>query len=559
MRAAALSLVIGVCALLPAAGQQKSDVPYRIAFDSGRDVTMHDSDEKTGKEGLFVTVRFTITVEGNAAAAPGTDYKIIIEEDGHRVKEEDVPRPTPSEELSVVLAIDTSGSMKEHGRMAQAKSAAGIFLDKLPKKADCGLILFDHEMRPPVLAPTSDRNLLRKEIQNVDPRGGTAYLDAATKGIDMLKSSRRGHERAVVIMTDGIDLNSSASLDGVIQEARRNRVKVYTIGIGEPGKLEQVSSVLVLDHSGSMQAPADDQEATPKIKALHRAASRFVSIMPSTGRTTLVPFQTAVGTPQPFSNDKLALQSAIKDLTPQGETALFDATYAAIATLEADGARGKRAVVAMTDGVDNSSRRRVDEVIDRAREAKIALFMLGFGRKGELDEKTMTEMATQTGGKYYHAQNEKALLEIFENLSIDLHDDGIDEATLTRLAKETGGQYYPAKNVQDLRFILEQVTQNIQKKEYAVTFPSLRQVKDGTARNVTLKLVRRTGELISSGGYQAGEQVIQEKQAGYQTHGVVVAEMHHMVYLVLLVIIAALIAVPSLLRKRPAPAANQKS
>src|SRR5439155_11182723 len=120
------------------------------------------------------------------------------------------------------------------------------------------------------------------------------------------------------------------------------------------------------------------------------------------------------------------------------------------------------------------------------------LHMLGFGRKGELDEKTMQTMAAQTGGKYYHAKNKKALVEIFENLSIQLHDDGIDEATLTKLAQQTGGQYYPAKNVQDLKFILEQVTQNIQKEEYAVTFASLRPSQDGTARNVTLKLDRRT-------------------------------------------------------------------
>src|SRR6202040_1084596 len=171
----------------------------------------------------------------------------------------------------------------------------------------------------------------------VEPRGGTAYLDAAAKGIDMLKGSRRNHERALVIMTDGIDLNSAVSLEGVIQQARQTRVRVYTIGIGEPGKLEQVTSALVLDHSGSMQAPAEDQESTPKIKALHGAASRFVSIMPSTGRTTLIPFNTTVGAPQPFSNDKVALQRAIKSLVPAGETALFDATYAAIATLEADG------------------------------------------------------------------------------------------------------------------------------------------------------------------------------------------------------------------------------
>ncbi len=187
-----------------------------------------------------------------------------------------------------------------------------------------------------------------------------------------------------------------------------------------------------------------------------------------------------------------------------------------------------------------------------AREAKIPLHILGFGRKGELDEKTMQAMAAQTGGQYYHAKNEKALMEIFENLSIQLHDDGIDEVTLTRLAQQTGGQYYPAKNVQDLHFILEKVTQNIQKKEYAVTFPSLRQVRDGTARNVSLKLVRRSGEVVSNqagANYRAGDQVVEEKKAAYQTRGVVVAEMNHLVYLVLLGAIGVLVLLPSMLKK----------
>lgn len=549
-------ILLASCAVWPALGQpaQKAEVPYHIDFDSSRDVSTQDKDN-SGKSGLFVTVRFNITLDGAKVAQTGSDYKIVIEEDGHRVWEKPVPKPTPSDELSVVLAIDTSGSMKEFGRIAQARKAAEVFLGKLPARADCGLILFDHEMRPPVIAPTLDRKILLNEIGKVEPRGGTAYLDAVAKGIDMLKASRKHNDRALVIMTDGIDLNSSASLERVVAEAKKNQVRVYTIGIGDPGRMDPVNSVLVLDHSGSMQAPADDADTTSKINALHAAASRFVSIMPSTGRTTLIPFNSGVTTPKPFSNNKFALTSDIQALQPVGETALFDATYAAIATLEASGTRGKRAVVAMTDGVDNSSRRRVEEVIERAREAKIPLHMLGFGRKGELDEKAMQAMAERTGGKYYHARNEKSLLEIFENLSIQLHDDGIDEATLTKLAQQTGGNYYPAKNVQDLQFILEKVTQSIQKKEYSVTFASARPVKDGTARNVTLKLVRRGGEVVSNEAgvnYVPGEQVVEVQKARYQTHGVVVAEMNPIVYLLLLVIIGGLIAVPSMLKKRPA-------
>ena len=45
-------------------------------------------------------------------------------------------------------------------------------------------------------------------------------------------------------MTDGIDLNSKQTIEQVIAEAKRERVRVYTIGIGEPGKLEQVNTVL---------------------------------------------------------------------------------------------------------------------------------------------------------------------------------------------------------------------------------------------------------------------------------------------------------------------------
>ncbi|HMC63435.1 MAG TPA: VWA domain-containing protein, partial [Gemmataceae bacterium] len=416
-----ISVVILAAVLaLPLFGQ--SAPPYHIDFDPKHDVTLLDYDEQ-GNKGLFIQVRFTITLQGGKLEElAGADYKIKIEEDGHFIPPElDVPRAKPVEEISAVLALDTSGSMKERNRMVQAKMAAELFLRRLPARADCGLILFDHEIRPPVLAPTTDRGGLLQEIQAVQPRGGTAYLDAVAKGIETLARAPSRREKAVVLMTDGVDLNSQMPLNLVINEAIKNKVKVFTVGIGEPGRQERVSTVLVLDHSGSMKPPADDLDITPKIKALHRAAARFIEIMPSTGLATIIAFSTEVDRPHDFTNDKHKLTSQVLKLQPQGETALFDAVYAALATLEAEGALGKRAVVAMTDGIDNSSRRRVEEVIERSQEAKIPLYLLGFGREGELDQKTMEQMARATGGRYYHAKNEKALLDIFENLSIELH------------------------------------------------------------------------------------------------------------------------------------------
>jgi VWFA-related protein len=235
------------------------------------------------------------------------------------------------------------------------------------------------------------------------------------------------------------------------------------------------------------------------------------------------------------------LKANIRKLQPYGETALFDATYEAICVLDADHSRGKRAVIAMTDGIDNSSRRRVEEVINRAKEAGVPLYMLGFGRDGEIDDVTMKQMAQRTGGKYYHARNKDSLLEIFENLSILLHDDGIDEIALKRIAKDTGGQYFPAKNVSDLKFILEKVTTSIQREKYEIVFESKFQSSDGTLRNVALKLVQR-----GAGGQ---DRVVAVEKGSYQERGLVVAEMHPFVYLVLLGVIGVFIALPGLFRR----------
>src|SRR5262245_31534434 len=115
-----LILSLPVFAQAPAA-------PYRLEFDPKQDVL--EQAEYAGRTGWFITVRFAVVPEG--VPEPGTTYKVIIEEEGQKRFELDVPKPKTtvfSEELAVVLAMDTSGSMSEFGRMVQARKAADTFL-----------------------------------------------------------------------------------------------------------------------------------------------------------------------------------------------------------------------------------------------------------------------------------------------------------------------------------------------------------------------------------------------------------------------------------------------
>ncbi|MBI1832814.1 MAG: VWA domain-containing protein [Planctomycetes bacterium] len=564
---ALLPALLGVLAFGALAQEQKAAPRYVLKFDpAAGDVVQLDRD-KDGKTGIFFQVKFSLTLDSGAAVEKlEGDFKLVLEEDGKIVKIVDVvPKPVVSQAITTVaLAIDTSGSMKEHRRMEQARLAAEVFLRKLPAKSDCGLLLFDHETRKTAdktecrIDPILAREPLLAMINQIEPRGGTAYLDAGVNAIRMVRGVR-GRDRAVVLMTDGIDINSKQTIDDVIREAKKDGaidVRVYTIGIGEPGKFEKVNTVLVLDHSGSMKPPANDVDTLSKIESLHRAAHRYVESMSTAGRVSLIPFSTSVGRPRSFQEKKDAadLKKAISRLEPRGETALFDATYDAICTLEADNAQGRRAVVAMTDGYDNTSRRRVEEVIERAKDAKIPLYLLGFGRDGEIDDKTMRRMADETGGKFYHAKTADDLINIFENLSIQLHDDGIDEYSLKRIARETGGQYFPVKDANKLKVILEEVGKTIQREtfESTIVFPSHNQRADGKQRNVTLRLIRG-GKFTydpQTETYQVqGGQELESRTTGQIQRGLVIAEMNHVMYLVLLVGIGALIALPGLLRR----------
>ena len=111
------------------------------------------------------------------------------------------------------------------------------------------------------------RERLRQLINEATPQGGTAYLDATVEAAKMLKGVPG--RRAVIVMTDGMDTNSTATLKDAIAAAQEHELPVYTIGIGQPGRNDPVTTVLVLDRSGSMLGRANASDEKTKIEALN--------------------------------------------------------------------------------------------------------------------------------------------------------------------------------------------------------------------------------------------------------------------------------------------------
>ncbi|TMK68875.1 MAG: VWA domain-containing protein, partial [Actinobacteria bacterium] len=147
-------------------------------------------------------------------------------------------------EKSVVLAVDTSRSMKGQA-LADAARAARAFVAAKPPADRIAILGFGHK---PVLlttfsSSTIDAAQALRQIA-VDSRSGTALYDALVLAAQSLQSEQN-LGRVVILLTDGRDVSSQASLAQAIKEAHADGVAVYPIGIVgkgfDPGPLQRLA------------------------------------------------------------------------------------------------------------------------------------------------------------------------------------------------------------------------------------------------------------------------------------------------------------------------------
>ena len=153
----------------------------------------------------------------------------------------------PDQNATIMLLVDVSGSMRandvEPTRLDAAVAAMRTFLDRLPSRFKVGLVAFSSEPEP-LVAPTSNRDVLRQSIALLEPEAGTAVGDGIGVAVQMLRSSLRqaGYVRkpgqpvpaAIVLLSDG------AQNRGILQPVEAARmskaagIRIYPVSLGTP-------------------------------------------------------------------------------------------------------------------------------------------------------------------------------------------------------------------------------------------------------------------------------------------------------------------------------------
>jgi len=141
----------------------------------------------------------------------------------------------PSERvpLSIILVLDTSGSMKPNMHFLQ--EATLNFLYKLDDIDTALLVSFNESVKGSAEF-TGDTDRLERFVEGLQAWGGTSLYDAIHYSLGRIKDAPG--RKALVIFSDGADTTSQLQDKDVVDYARAVEATVYSIGFkGEGGGL----------------------------------------------------------------------------------------------------------------------------------------------------------------------------------------------------------------------------------------------------------------------------------------------------------------------------------
>lgn len=192
---------------------------------------------------------------------------------------------------------------------------------------------------------------------------------------------------------------------------------VDSFEVRENGEIQSISTfaeadfplavAVALDRSFSM---AGDRLAVAK-----SAARTFLGELRPEDQSMLIGVGSAVEVIAPLSTDRPRQLAALSAVDPFGTTGLYDAIVSAIESIQS--ARGRRALVLLSDGDDRFSTAKAADALDRARRSDVIVYPVAIGRT---NAPVFGELAALTGGRSFHVRDPKTLASTLRTIAREL-------------------------------------------------------------------------------------------------------------------------------------------
>jgi Ca-activated chloride channel family protein len=194
---------------------------------------------------------------------------------------------------------------------------------------------------------------------------------------------------------------------------------------------ERASVVLATDTSGSMQA-TDVQPS--RLVAAREAGLDFLDSVPREVKVGAVVFNHTVQSIEPPAGDREPVRQALERLRPSGGTATGEALSSSLALVEQAGTGARpapAAIVLLSDGASTHGRDPLP-LAEQAARLRVPIYSVALGtdagtigvqtpngvvqRAVPPDRDTLRRLAEISGGRYFEADDQPELSEVYERL-----------------------------------------------------------------------------------------------------------------------------------------------
>lgn len=300
---------------------------------------------------------------------------------------------------------------------------------------------------------------------------------------------------------------------------------------GQPQRLTNFATTetpfeiaLLLDTSGSTR---DD------LGLIRDAAKAFVRALRPGDRIALLAFKNktdkgqlkaAVDFLSPLTDNREVLEEAINALTTSNGTPFYDAVGQVGKRIfrepPREEVRGRRAIVALTDGVDSSSDSTFDEARASLARAGVASYFIQMSTEDYVEDRllkdceddgrlTLSEKQLERFRKLFVPMLQKedyqdfCRLGQFERMDISRRLYNLARQEMNEMARDSGGKNFSATTLQDARAAFAAVANEIG-TQYSLGYYPSNKTRDGQFRKITVQLRGvKDGQVRAREGYYA--------------------------------------------------------
>jgi Ca-activated chloride channel homolog len=188
-----------------------------------------------------------------------------------------------------------------------------------------------------------------------------------------------------------------------------------------------VDVALVLDTSASMRTD---------LSLIQSAAIGLVKRLRPADRGAVVEVKDSTGIRQPLTSDRGQIASAVQSLSASGSTALYDGLYVMLKEFDRERHASlevrRQVLILLSDGLDNRSHVRFEDVMDLARRVGVNIYVIALRGdvalipRAQLDgsilnaEYTMGTVARESGGRTFFPKTSRELPSIYSAIAEEL-------------------------------------------------------------------------------------------------------------------------------------------